>query len=90
MVSLELVAVAGAADTLEVLSPIWIPCPQLADQPCWHYVIHMPLPSGLLEIQSARFDFRISVQSRDTMPPGHFGDAWLLPRLNRLLALLDQ
>jgi hypothetical protein len=31
VVCLELKAMAGSADTLEILSSIWIPCPQAPD-----------------------------------------------------------
>jgi hypothetical protein len=50
VVCLKLVAVAGAADTLKVFSPVWIPCPQPPNESCRNAVVHMAPGPGLLEI----------------------------------------
>jgi hypothetical protein len=53
----------------------WIPCPQLADQPCRYDVIHMTLPSGPFEIHSAGLHFTISTRAHKQANLDH--DFWL-------------
>src|SRR5712692_5050302 len=67
VVSLELVPVAGSADTLKVFPAVWIPCPQSPDEPRRHDVVHMAACSSLLEIYSAGHYFTISAQRRDAV-----------------------
>src|SRR6266852_7863240 len=69
VVSLELVPVAGSADTLKVFPAVWIPCPQPPDEPCRHDMVHMAACSSLLEVYSAGHYFTISAQRRDAVIP---------------------
>jgi hypothetical protein len=41
VIRLELVPVAGSADALKVFPAVWITGIQSADEPRWHYVVHM-------------------------------------------------
>ena len=52
VVCLELVAMAGAADTLKVLATVWIASLQSSDEPRRHDVVHMAADTSLLEIHS--------------------------------------
>ena len=63
VVCLKLVTMAGPANTLEVLASVWIPCPQLPDEPCWHDVIRVAPCSSLLEILAAQLHFALFAQS---------------------------
>jgi hypothetical protein len=74
VVSLELVSMAGPADTLKVLPAVWITGIQSADEPCRHDVVHMAACSSLLEVYSAGRYFTISAQRRDAV---------ILPTLSR-------
>ena len=53
VVRLELVAMAGSADTLKVFAAVWIASLQSPDEPRRHNVVHMAADSSLLEIYSA-------------------------------------
>lgn len=52
VISLELAAMAGSADTLKVLAAVWIASLQSPDEPRRHNVVHMAAYSSLLEIHS--------------------------------------
>jgi hypothetical protein len=52
VISLELVPVAGSADTLEIFLAIWIAGPQSSDEPCWYDVVHVAPNTALFEIHS--------------------------------------
>jgi hypothetical protein len=67
VVSLELVPVAGSADTLKVFPAVWITSIQSPDEPCRHNVVHMAACSSLLEVYSAGHYFTISAQRRDAV-----------------------
>lgn len=71
MICLQLASVASAADALKIFPAVRIPCPQLADKPCWDDVIYMTFRSGMFEVHAARFHFAISTKSRRSMtaPP---------------------
>ena len=58
---------AGSANALQIFPAVWIPCPQLADKPCWDDVVYMTLRSGSFEIHSAGLHFAISTKSRRSM-----------------------
>jgi hypothetical protein len=67
VVCLKLVAVAGAADTLEVFAAVWIPCPQSPNESCRNDVVHMAPGPGLVEIYFAKLRFASSSKRRDSM-----------------------
>src|SRR5260370_15951335 len=82
VVCLKLVAVAGAADTLKVFSPVWIPCPQSPNESCGNDVVHVAPGPGLLEIYFAKLHFASSSKCRDSMTfptPARWAFAMPLP-----------
>jgi hypothetical protein len=54
VVRLELVAMAGSADTLKVFATVWIASLQSPDEPRRHNVVHMTADPNLFEIHSTR------------------------------------
>jgi len=79
VVSLELAAMAGPADALKVFPAVWITGIQSPDEPRRHNVVHMAPDSGLLEIQSARFNLTLLPQSwHPPIPPSL--PRWAAPR----------
>jgi hypothetical protein len=79
MVGLELASVARAADALKIFTAIWITGVQSSDDPRWHYVVHMPPDSCLLEIHPACFNLTLPPQSWRPQTPPPF-PPWATPR----------
>src|SRR5713226_2163170 len=63
VVRLELVTVAGCADTLKVFATVRITGIQSADEPRRHDVVYMAPDSCFLEIHSARLHLTLPPQS---------------------------
>jgi hypothetical protein len=59
VVSLELVPVAGSAETLKIFPAIRIAELQPTNQPRWHDVVHVTAHTVQLEVRSAGFDFAV-------------------------------
>jgi hypothetical protein len=70
VVCLQLVTMAGSADTLKVLATVWIASLQSPDEPRRDDVVHMTAYSSLLEIYAAQLHPALSAEcSRPTFPP---------------------
>lgn len=54
MVGLQLVSMAGAADTLKVFAPVRIASLQSPNQSRWHDMVYMAADARLLEVHAAR------------------------------------
>ena len=78
MVRLELVSMAGSADTLKVLATVWIASFQSSYEPRRHNVVHMAAYSNLLEIYSTRLHLALPAQRRCPPFPPSF-PRWLSP-----------
>src|SRR5437899_1023475 len=68
VVGLELVAMAGPADTLKVLAAIGIPGLQSSDEPRRHNMVHMACHTFQPEGRAAGFHLAIPAKGQDSIP----------------------
>src|SRR6266568_3400577 len=68
VVGLELVAMAGPADTLKVFAPVRIASLQAPDEPRRHDVVHMAGHTFQPEVRTAGFHLAIPAERQDSIP----------------------